>query len=80
MPDLELFETLRQLHLLENVSDDHVRLLAEISQYVEIPEGKTIFREGEAAETVYLIISGRIGLEICAPGIGLQADSNRARR
>ena len=70
MSNLELFRILRQLRLLDNVSDDHVRLLAAISRCIDLPEGKTIFREGEAADSVYLVVNGRIGLEICAPGIG----------
>ena len=70
MSDPQLLETLRQLNLLEDVSDDHLQRLAEISRSVDIPEGETIFREGEAATTVYLVVTGRVALEICAPGVG----------
>ena len=36
----------------------------------EFSANVTIFREGELGDAVYLIESGRVGLEICTPGIG----------
>jgi CRP/FNR family transcriptional regulator, cyclic AMP receptor protein len=61
---------LRQCSFLEPMSDEHVNKVAEIAQLVEAPIGHRIFREGDVAEDVYLIISGRIVLEICAAGVG----------
>ena len=70
MSDPQVLNMLRQLHLLEGVSEEHLEELAAIAHCVDIPEGKTIFREGEAATTVYLIVSGRVALDIYAPGVG----------
>ena len=70
MSDPQLFNILRKVQLLEGVSNEHLEKLAAISRIVDIPEGKTIFREGDLASTVHLVVSGRVALEICAPGVG----------
>ena len=70
MSDPQLVNMLRQIQLLEGASNEHLEQLASISRCIEIPQGTTLFREGEDANTVYLIVQGRVALEICAPGIG----------
>ena len=70
MSDTELLDVLRKLHLFEGVSEESLQQLATIARFIDVPAGTTIFRQGETATTVYFLVSGRVSLEICAPGIG----------
>jgi len=70
MSDPQLLDELRQVQLLEGVSEEHLEHLAAIARCVDVPANTTILRAGETATTLYLIVSGRVSLEIHAPGIG----------
>jgi len=70
MPDQRLLETLRQVRFLRDIDDDYLEQIAEVAKLVEFPVGKVIFREGEPFAHFFLIVSGSVSLEICAPGVG----------
>ncbi|MCA9270555.1 MAG: cyclic nucleotide-binding domain-containing protein, partial [Planctomycetales bacterium] len=63
-------ETLRPLHSLEGLGDEHLTKLAGIAEVVDFPTQATLFREGEPATDVFLVIEGRVSLDICAPSVG----------
>jgi CRP-like cAMP-binding protein len=63
-------KTLRELRFLSGVSEEHLEQLAKTARYVDFPEGKVIFREGEPASHIFLIVRGNVSLEIAAPGVG----------
>jgi CRP-like cAMP-binding protein len=66
----ELLEALRGVTFLYGITDEHLEKLAQVARMVQTDEGKVIFREGEPASNIYLIVSGTVSLEICAPGVG----------
>ena len=66
----ELVTKLREVRFLQEVEDDHLAEIADLSTLVSFEEGEEIFREGEPAEHVYFCVSGAISLEMCAPGSG----------
>jgi len=66
----QTLEALEQLQVLEGIGAEHLKKLADIADYVDLPAGATIFREGDPATDVYLIVEGSVLLEICAPGVG----------
>jgi CRP/FNR family transcriptional regulator, cyclic AMP receptor protein len=68
--DQDLQTTLRNLPFLDEVSSAHVELLASVASVKDFPAGIVIFREGQEASQLYLIVRGAISLEICTPGIG----------
>ncbi|MCA9102591.1 MAG: Crp/Fnr family transcriptional regulator [Pirellulales bacterium] len=70
MSDPQVLEQLQSMTLLEGVSKTHLAKLAAVAHIVDLDEGTTIFREGEAGTHVYIIISGRVALEICSSGVG----------
>ena len=70
MSENAVLEVLRGVHFLEGVAEEHLERLAELAEVVEFDEGILIFREGDPASTIYLIVKGNVSLEICAPGIG----------
>jgi len=65
-----VLEMLEQSPFLENLSKLHLKTLSTFAEMLEVPSGERIFREGDLANAVYLIVHGRVVLEICAAGIG----------
>jgi CRP-like cAMP-binding protein len=65
-----LVEALRATEFLRGISDEHLVLLAAVSQLAVFPAGQTIFREGDLAADALLITEGRVSLEVCGPGTG----------
>ena len=70
MSENALLEMLRCVQFLDGIADEHLERLAEMSRIVEFAEGNLIFREGDPADDIFLIVKGNVSLEICAPGIG----------
>lgn len=66
----DLAEELSRLHFLADIPDEYLQRLASISRLVEHPPQRTLFREGEPAIRVYLLLAGSLTLEICAPAVG----------
>lgn len=66
----EIEKALRECGFLRDVAPEDLAQFAAIAKPVEIGEGELILREGELAKDVYVILSGKASLEICAPGVG----------
>lgn len=54
--------------LLAALSTEAVDLLSAGAEETVVPEAALIFEEGGAADSFYVLISGRVGLELAAPG------------
>ena len=54
----------------DGLSDDHFKSLVSIAKEVRWPAGTVIFREGEIATYLYLIIKGHVALEMNVPSRG----------
>jgi CRP-like cAMP-binding protein len=70
MTEHDAIAMLRDLRFLRDASPELVSKLAGVSRIVEYPEQAVIFREGQPARAVYLIVEGKVALEICASGAG----------
>jgi len=70
MSEGTILERLRQIHFLADVEEERLKQIAAAAKIVEFPAGKVVFREGQTLADIYLILSGSVSLEICAPGIG----------
>jgi len=66
----ELIETLRGIRFLHDIGPMHLEQLAIISRIRDFADGDIVFRQGDAAQYIYLIVSGNVSLEICAAGVG----------
>lgn len=53
---------LQRSPVFENVPASRLRLLALSSDYMVFQPGEVIFEAGDPSDTVYLILSGRIGI------------------
>ena len=70
MSDSTILATLRRMAFFEDIPSEHLEQLTEISRPVEYPAHANIFREGDIAGDVYVVVSGRVSLVICEPKVG----------
>lgn len=70
MSSSELLVLLRKVQMFEGLTEEHLQQLALISRGVDMPQAAVVFREGDLATSVYLVVRGRVSLEICAPSVG----------
>ena len=58
-------ETVLATHAFTSgMNSRYIRKLSECASYTEIPAGEYIFRQGEPAETFYLILDGSVEVEL----------------
>ena len=62
--------TLAGIEFLHDFSDEHLEQLAKVARISDVDAQETIFPEGAVADSVYLVVSGNVSLEICAPSVG----------
>jgi CRP-like cAMP-binding protein len=70
MNDHSLPDTLQRIHFLHDIPQTHLEEITKVAGLRNFDELEVIFREGDLAEHVYLVVSGKVSLEMCAPGIG----------
>ena len=56
MTEQELVERFREIGFLQGISQDHLERLAEVAKSVEFPEAKVIFRQGEPASHIFVVV------------------------
>ncbi len=66
----EVLEELRKIPWFQELRDDHMRKIASISKIRPMKAGEVIFREGDTHESVYVVLRGRVGLELFVPHRG----------
>jgi CRP-like cAMP-binding protein len=67
-----LIATLRESRFLHDIGPMHLDQIANIAQVREFDAGDVVFRQGDTAQYVYLVVQGKVSLEICAAGSGCQ--------
>jgi CRP/FNR family cyclic AMP-dependent transcriptional regulator len=65
-----LIETLREIRFLHDIGPMHLEQIAKIAHIRDLKEGDVVFRQGDVAQNVFLVVSGKVSLEICAAGTG----------
>jgi CRP/FNR family cyclic AMP-dependent transcriptional regulator len=63
-----LVEALGGSQFLEGLKPNHVQKIADMAMEVQFARDQIIFREGDECGLFYLLISGKVALEISAPG------------
>jgi len=66
----EITTELRKIPWFQDLSDGHVQKIASISRIRRVKAGEIIFREGDTHESVYIVLEGRVGLEMFVPHRG----------
>jgi len=62
-----LLAVLRRHPFVEEFQPEHIELLTSIAKEVEFARDQVIFHEGDECHEFYLIVAGRVALEIEAP-------------
>jgi CRP-like cAMP-binding protein len=66
----EVIEELRKIPWFKELKEQHVRMIAAMSNVRHFNAGDVIFREGDTQESVYIVIEGRVALEMFVPHRG----------
>ena len=64
MNDNDLMSDLREIRFLHGIDAAHLAAIANIAQIREFRPRDVVFREGDSADAVYLVMSGRLSLEL----------------
>jgi len=64
MNNKDLIQTLKGIRFLQDIDAAHLEQIADIAQICNCDVDDVVFREGQAAEDVYLVISGKLSLEL----------------
>jgi CRP/FNR family transcriptional regulator, cyclic AMP receptor protein len=62
--------TLKDIQFLNVLPPRFLEEIAGISRFRDFKSGDFVFHEGDAAKSMYLIVSGSVSLKICAGGMG----------
>jgi CRP-like cAMP-binding protein len=64
MDKQSLARSLKEHSLVKGMPEEHVAFLSGCAKNVRIDEGKFLFREGKAAEQLYLVRKGKLAIEV----------------
>jgi len=66
----ELKLELQRIPWFRELQIKHLDMIAGITQLRNVKAGEVLFREGDRAEYIYIVLSGRIALDMAAPPRG----------
>src|SRR3972149_11471659 len=66
----QLADLLLTIPWFQQLTERHLDLLVDIADVVEVPQGQDLFKEGDEEDDLYVVVNGRIAIEIFAPGKG----------
>ena len=58
------------LPIFSDLTDEHVGIIAGVSTIINVREGQEIFHEGDARDFLYIVLEGRVALEMHIPNRG----------
>jgi CRP/FNR family transcriptional regulator, cyclic AMP receptor protein len=65
MSDKNLIKKLQEISFLHDIAPTHLEQIADIAEARVYDTSDVLFHEGEPAEFVYLVVTGKIMLELC---------------
>lgn len=63
----EIKEVLQAIRWFQSLSDEHFNKMAEISELVTYDRDEMIFKQGDKQEYLYIVIEGRVAVELYSP-------------
>ena len=66
----EVTQALHTVPFFENFDTQYLGRLSDVTDMKTYSEGSVIFRQGDSAETLHIVLAGNVALEICASGVG----------
>jgi CRP-like cAMP-binding protein len=68
MAPTEIRQVLASHPFLEGLPEKYIEMLSKLAFEVSFDQDEVIFREGDPSSLFYLILSGKVALEMAAPG------------
>ncbi len=68
--NMEALEELGKIPWFQELKPEHLQKLAEMTQLQSMKSGETLFREGDKKDCLYIVIEGRVALDIFVPHRG----------
>jgi len=66
----DVFRTLREISWLDDLDDANLSALAEVAGFRTVAAGEDVFREGAKEDFLYIVMEGRVALELYVPHRG----------
>jgi CRP/FNR family cyclic AMP-dependent transcriptional regulator len=66
----ELLSELKKIPWFQVIKPDHLQKIVEISHLQKIKSGDVLFREGDQGNYLYIVLEGRVALDIFIPHRG----------
>jgi CRP-like cAMP-binding protein len=63
-------ETLEHLGFFEGFPPEYLTPLAGVARLIDVPAGEVLFSEGQKSANVYVVVEGKVALEIGLPSRG----------
>jgi CRP/FNR family cyclic AMP-dependent transcriptional regulator len=70
VPTEDLLAALQKIPWFSTLTDYHFKKVAELAQLRQAKAGEIFFREGDRQDFVYIVIEGRVALDIFVPHHG----------
>jgi CRP-like cAMP-binding protein len=68
--EAEVIQELEKIPWFQMIKPEHLKKIAEISHLKRIKGGEVLFREGEQDDYLYIVVEGRVGLDLFIPHRG----------
>ena len=69
-PEQTLIDALQTIPWFQDLDQEYFDELAKISKLIEVEAGVSLYQQGEKQDYVYIILNGRVAIEIAIPGKG----------
>lgn len=66
----ELISAMQTIPWFQELEPEHFNKLVEIAQILELDAGQELFREGDPEGCLYVVLHGRLAIEMAVPGRG----------
>ena len=68
-----MFDILKQIYLFANLSEDELEKIMSVTEIKTFKQDEVLFREGDAADALYIIADGRVRMSKQVANIGEEA-------
>ncbi len=69
-PEQELISALQTIPWFQDLNPEYFDKLAGISSLIEVEAGEKLYQQGDKQDYIYVVLKGRVAVEIAIPGKG----------
>lgn len=69
-PEQELISALQTIPWFQDLNPEYFDKLAGISSLIEVEAGEKLYQQGDKQDYIYIVLKGRVAVEIAIPGKG----------